>query len=210
MGASHLGLVWRMQKYPHLGGLTSDRDCDGNSPLHLAAINGNHHCYKTMGGGDGDRGRDKKNGRHHVLSAEKVANNLLLVATLIITVTFAAIITMPGGFESDPTTGSNNGTAVLANRSSFQAFVIMDTLGFLFAFWAAIRLVWTIFWRGAALVVDIGLAKMMVHAALMAMTLAFGMGAYSMLNHRCHWLGMLTLIMACVFSLAPYFGFLSY
>ncbi|KAK1307930.1 hypothetical protein QJS10_CPA09g01226 [Acorus calamus] len=46
---------------------------------------------------------------------------------------------------------------------------------------------------------DIKLAKNMVHAALMAMALAFGTGAYSVLVHRCSWAGTVVLVMACVF-----------
>ncbi|KAK1283636.1 hypothetical protein QJS10_CPB21g00898 [Acorus calamus] len=284
----HYGVFKDMLRSPFSAWLRRDRDCDGNTPLHLAAIRGRNSMvyhltsveYETdmnplnnagltrdilypgnfsfasaafsacvdfsfafrgtfikAGGkngpglyrlkrrdGDGRGGRDEEEGRHpvqldaggcggrdeeeegrhQVQSLEKLANNLLLVATLIITVTFAAIITMPGGFESD------KGTAVLAKRASFQAFVILDTIAFLLAFWAATRLLWTVFWRRAAVKMDIKLAKNMVHAALMAMALAFGTGAYSVLVHRCSWAGTVVLVMACVFALGPCFGLLSY
>ncbi|KAK1307929.1 hypothetical protein QJS10_CPA09g01227 [Acorus calamus] len=132
----HYGVFKDMLRSPFSAWLRRDRDCDGNTPLHLAAIRGRnsmvHHLTSveskapslrqvermaqafTTSKGDvevvtsrkldagGCGGRDEEEeGRHQVQSLEKLANNLLLVATLIITVTFAAIITVPGGFESD-------------------------------------------------------------------------------------------------------------
>ena len=44
------------------------------------------------------------------------------MAALIATVTFAAGFTLPGGYNV------NEGTATLAKKSAFKAFVVMDTL----------------------------------------------------------------------------------
>ncbi|KAM4082167.1 hypothetical protein ACJW30_11G150300 [Castanea mollissima] len=50
----------------------------------------------------------------------------LLIATLVATVTFAAAITMPGGYNSQ-------GLATLSAKPAFKAFVIFDTIAFLFS-----------------------------------------------------------------------------
>ncbi|KAK1283758.1 hypothetical protein QJS10_CPB21g00849 [Acorus calamus] len=175
-------VVEHILKDPQFGGLMSDRDCDGNTPLHLAAIKGDHcmalllvsmmpnmginpvnnegltphdilypkrktmNCalphvlrliipfvatsYDALGSRDevsriqcafiraggmrgprlchltnilkrssGGKSCDKEDGRDDRIKGS--TNSLLVMATLIITVTFTAIITMSGGIESD-------------------------------------------------------------------------------------------------------------
>ncbi|KAM3345492.1 hypothetical protein P3S68_025201 [Capsicum galapagoense] len=62
----------------------------------------------------------------------KVAQFHIVVATLIMTVTFAAGITLPGGFESDPDS-SNQGMEILIRKTSFRAFVVSDAIAFIFS-----------------------------------------------------------------------------
>ena len=50
----------------------------------------------------------------------------LVIAMLVATVTFAAAFTMPGGYNSQ-------GLATLSAKPAFKAFVIFDTIGFLFS-----------------------------------------------------------------------------
>uniref|UniRef100_A0A0V0I9H8 Putative ovule protein n=1 Tax=Solanum chacoense TaxID=4108 RepID=A0A0V0I9H8_SOLCH len=52
----------------------------------------------------------------------------VVVATLIMTVTFAAGFTLPGGLDSND--GPNRGMAILLKRAAFRAFVISDVLAF--------------------------------------------------------------------------------
>ncbi|KAM7481797.1 hypothetical protein LguiB_006380 [Lonicera macranthoides] len=63
---------------------------------------------------------------------KEVADNHMLVAALIVTVTFTVGFTMPGGYIQS---GSlNQGMAVLSTKSiAFQAFIISDTVAFLFS-----------------------------------------------------------------------------
>ncbi|KAK1371773.1 hypothetical protein POM88_037865 [Heracleum sosnowskyi] len=66
-------------------------------------------------------------------------NTLLLVATLIATVTFAAGFTMPGGYSnSEP----DKGKATLLNKLTFQMFVICDTIAMYCAIMVAVTLIW--------------------------------------------------------------------
>ncbi|KAM3268281.1 hypothetical protein P3S67_031222 [Capsicum chacoense] len=44
-------------------------------------------------------------------------------------VTFAAGITLPGGFESDPDS-HNQGMAILIRKTAFRAFVVSDVIAF--------------------------------------------------------------------------------
>ncbi|MCD7459339.1 hypothetical protein HAX54_040666 [Datura stramonium] len=53
----------------------------------------------------------------------------LVVATLLVTVTFAAGFTLPGGFESDPDS-PNKGMAILTRKAAFHAFVVSDAIAF--------------------------------------------------------------------------------
>ncbi|KAM3236594.1 hypothetical protein P3L10_016631 [Capsicum annuum] len=53
----------------------------------------------------------------------------LVVATLLVTVTFAAGFTLPGGFESDHDS-PNKGMAILTKKSAFCAFVVTDAIAF--------------------------------------------------------------------------------
>ncbi|KAH0641544.1 hypothetical protein KY289_032518 [Solanum tuberosum] len=53
----------------------------------------------------------------------------LVVATLLVTVTFAAGFTLPGGFDSDPNS-TNKGTAILIRNTAFCAFVVTDAIAF--------------------------------------------------------------------------------
>ncbi|EAZ04161.1 hypothetical protein OsI_26303 [Oryza sativa Indica Group] len=54
-----------------------------------------------------------------------------IASVLIATVTFAAVFTVPGGYVADDR--PNSGTAVMAMRFAFRAFVVSDTMAFLFS-----------------------------------------------------------------------------
>ena len=58
----------------------------------------------------------------------KITENIVLVATLIATATFAAAFTIPGGSDTNET--STKGTPVLLKKAAFQAFIISNTLAF--------------------------------------------------------------------------------
>ncbi|KAK1304037.1 hypothetical protein QJS10_CPB11g01204 [Acorus calamus] len=191
------------------GGHHGPRLCDLSKKLNserLATAKANG----SNGQSEADNDDGGKEGKASML--EKLASNLLLVATLIITVTFAAIITMPGGFENDQnntTTNTTNngygGTALLARRRAFQAFVLTDMLAFLLAFRAPLRLIWTALMMGVeSLVDDIRFAQWMVQTALVAMTLEFGTGAYSVLARHCNWIAEVVLGVVCFYTLPPF------
>ncbi|PHU18704.1 hypothetical protein BC332_14399 [Capsicum chinense] len=71
----------------------------------------------------------KKADQTVIESIMKSAQIHVVVATLIMTVTFAAGITLPGGFESDPDS-SNQGMAILIRKTAFRAFIVFDAIAF--------------------------------------------------------------------------------
>ncbi|KAM3268261.1 hypothetical protein P3S67_031202 [Capsicum chacoense] len=79
-----------------------------------------------------DHDKAKKEDQTKVESIMKVAQFHIVVATLIMTVTFAAGITLPGGFESDPDS-HNQGMAIQTRKAAFRAFVVSDAIAFTFS-----------------------------------------------------------------------------
>ncbi|XP_059626953.1 protein ACCELERATED CELL DEATH 6-like [Cornus florida] len=63
--------------------------------------------------------------------ATKIADNNLIVATLIATMTFAAGFTIPGGYDGND--GPNQGMAVLIRRAAFKVFVLTDAIAMIFS-----------------------------------------------------------------------------
>ncbi|CAL5336740.1 unnamed protein product [Camellia sinensis] len=66
-------------------------------------------------------------------------NTLLLVATIIITVTFAAGITVPGGYDDSVT---HKGMALMVKKSAFQVFVIANAVAMYSSIIVAVLLIW--------------------------------------------------------------------
>ncbi|CAL9233140.1 unnamed protein product [Arabidopsis halleri] len=66
-------------------------------------------------------------------------NILLLVATLVATVTFAAGIAVPGGFNSS---APKLGMAILSNNINFSLFVLYDTVAMQSSLVAIVALIW--------------------------------------------------------------------
>ncbi|PHU18448.1 hypothetical protein BC332_14143 [Capsicum chinense] len=81
---------------------------------------------------ENDHDKDKKVDQIAVESIMKSARLHIIVATLIMIVTFAAGITLPGGFESNPYS-LNQGMAILIRKTSFRAFVVSDAIAFTFS-----------------------------------------------------------------------------
>ncbi|KAM3270644.1 hypothetical protein P3S67_028846 [Capsicum chacoense] len=69
--------------------------------------------------------RDER-ARRNIMEAAQIH---LVVATLIMTVTFTAGFTLPGGFDSN-TDSPNKGMAILLRNTTFRAFVVTDVIAF--------------------------------------------------------------------------------
>ncbi|CAN4096183.1 unnamed protein product [Withania somnifera] len=113
--------------------------------------------------------------RENIMQAAQIH---LVVATLIMTVTFTAGFTLPGGFESD-TDSPNKGMVILLGRTAFRASCISGA-------------VFTYFTMGASVIslteltVVMRLYKMATCFQLVAMSaavIAFMTGMYATLAH---------------------------
>ena len=116
----------------------------------------------------------------------EASNVYLVVDGLIATVTFAAGITMPGGFIGID--GSHQGSAVLTRNTAFRAFVITDTIAMVQSCSAAfISLFMPLLFHGK----DPGdfsfllalIAFFQTISAMGATVLAFVLGTYAVLMH---------------------------
>ncbi|KAM3236409.1 hypothetical protein P3L10_016446 [Capsicum annuum] len=76
-----------------------------------------------------DRDKAKKAYQTAVEGIMKVAQIHIVVATLIMTVTFVAGITLPRGFERDPDS-SNQWMEILTRKTAFRSFVVSHAIAF--------------------------------------------------------------------------------
>lgn len=122
-------------------------------------------------------------------------NTLLLVATLVATVTYAAGFTMPGGYNnSDP----NQGMATMLNKSKFQIFVICDTIAMFSSMIVAVSLIWAQLGDLNLILTSLRLALPLLGLALSMMSLAF-MAGVCLVVSKLTWLANVVLIMGIVF-----------
>ncbi|XP_023873159.1 protein ACCELERATED CELL DEATH 6 [Quercus suber] len=123
-----------------------------------------------------------------------LANTLVVVATLVITVTFAAAFTMPGGYNG------SGGVATFLERHMFHLFAICNSTAMCSAI-TVVALIW-------AQQRDLGLfdsafkfAVPMLGLTLTIVSMAFMASNYLVLRNL-HWLAYLVLIIGSFFILA--------
>ncbi|CAL5336739.1 unnamed protein product [Camellia sinensis] len=102
-------------------------------------------------------------------------NTLLLVATIIITVTFAAGITVPGGYDDSKT---HKGMALMVKKSAFQVFVIANALAMYSSIIVAVLLIWAQLGDLNLVLVSLKLASPLFGGALMMLAISFMTGVY--------------------------------
>jgi hypothetical protein len=140
----------------------------GSGPL------GRH--LKVLGRGNKERNKEKED----VLS--KARESHLVVAALIATVTFAAAFTVPGGYKS------NQGTAILAKKTAFIAFIISDTISMVLSICAVFIHFYMAYFQGLEIIDKVTTTKLLSCAMLFigigmeTMILAFIMGIYAVLD----------------------------
>ncbi|KAL6314107.1 hypothetical protein AAG906_011843 [Vitis piasezkii] len=111
---------------------------------------------------------------------KELSGALMLMATLIATVTYAAAFTIPGGFNAE---GRHKGKVVLGGSAAFKAFVITDTIAMTSSMMAAVVLV-TMPFRANKNIRDssLGVSVFLLWLALVTMGMAFVTGLYAVLS----------------------------
>ncbi|KAM3342434.1 hypothetical protein P3S68_027400 [Capsicum galapagoense] len=143
---------------------------------------------KTKSEGNDQEDKSRRDERM-VENIMKAAQIHLVVAALLMTVTFTTGFTLPEGFESD-TNSPNKGMVILLRRTTFLAFVISDAI----AFACSTAAVFTYFSMATKsissttrkLKVIIRLYNMAILLQILAMTavvVAFSTGLYVTLAH---------------------------
>jgi hypothetical protein len=136
--------------------------------------------------GSGHKGSGDKEDEGMISLLRNASEAHLVVAALITTVTFAACITMPGGFASSGESSHPAGSTLLGKNAAFKAFVITDTISMVLSSSAVfIHLLMPFLFhknydedRREEVVV---LAFYLILGAMITMVLAFVTGTYAVL-----------------------------
>ncbi|XVF62977.1 hypothetical protein PTKIN_Ptkin09bG0051900 [Pterospermum kingtungense] len=133
---------------------------------------------------------------------EKIKDSHLVVATLIATVTFAATVTVPGGYKSD-NSNSDGGTPFLIRRAAFIAFTISNALAFMFSLAAvAVHFVAALPFRRTPKNHSFAMASGYIENSLFWVTIAFSRASFAVLQPSL-WLA----VVSCCIGLTACFHF---
>ncbi|KAG8500115.1 hypothetical protein CXB51_004385 [Gossypium anomalum] len=139
------------------------------------------------------------------LTLEKARDTQLVVAALVATVTFAAAITVPGGFKGEK--GLDQGTHFLIHNAAFQTFIVTDALAFGLSVHVLIIHygMWRLFWLCSRdeISIKMALASRFLVFAMYAMLIAFCTANYAVLKPS-HGLA----ITSCFLGLGSFFFYL--
>eukprot|EP01018_Ginkgo_biloba_P014213 Gb_10208 [translate_table: standard] len=129
------------------------------------------------------------------------SNTLILVATLLATITFAAAFTLPGGINSE-------GSAVLISRPSFKIFVIASTVAMFLSMGAVSFLSspqLNIF-GSATLSKAVTSGTHILSFAILATELTFIVAMYMVVAPKCLWLAITVCVIGCVIHLEVFYS----
>lgn len=122
-------------------------------------------------------------------------NTLLLVATLIATVTFAAGFTVPGGYNSSD---RDLGMATMLRDKGFHVFIFCDTIAMYSSIIVAVTLIWAQLGDINLALNALTLALPLLGIALSMMSMAFTAGVFLVVS-KLRWLATAVLVMGITF-----------
>lgn len=124
-----------------------------------------------------------------------------VVAALIVTITFAAIFTAPGGYEGGD--DDKKGTPVFLGRKLFQIFVFTDTAALFFSATSVLSFLSTLtclsqedFLSAVPWRLTIGFISLYI--SLVATVLAFGATLVLVLYSKIHWIKTMVITVGCL------------
>lgn len=126
----------------------------------------------------------------HLDRLKNEANTRMLVATLIVGMTFAAGLSVPGGYNGS---GPDVGFATLLNKPIYDVFVICNTVGLYSSIIAVAMLHWAESSNSDAMARDLRTSRTSVVIALAATSVAFVAGVYVTASKRL-WIAVVALI----------------
>ncbi|XP_043714896.1 protein ACCELERATED CELL DEATH 6-like [Telopea speciosissima] len=240
-------MVGYILKNPMLEKLLNEKEKDGNTPLHLAAMAGHYKvvhvltrdvrvnlCLKNYNKltalNISEANRINKQGSHSTLKAKgdltwmrliavgapeieeldlfetqeppnpkelldyykDWIDTLMVVSTLILTITFTAGLTVPGGLNSD---GPNKGMALMLRKATFHVFMLSDTLAMYCALICVVTLLWAKIRDFKLILYTINsFALPFLSLSLLLMSIAFGAGV-CLVTSGLAWLAIVVLVM---------------
>ncbi|XP_065630522.1 protein ACCELERATED CELL DEATH 6 isoform X2 [Quercus suber] len=122
---------------------------------------------------------------------------ILVIAVLVATVTFAAGLTVPGGFNSSDNGPTSQGLATLGNTWAFQVFIVSDSMAMYFSMTGAFLLICSLAARDVAKFANFW-ALILVEAAIFAMSVAFMSATYLVVSNI-SWVAYLVLVMGILY-----------
>ncbi|KAF5745961.1 ankyrin repeat-containing protein [Tripterygium wilfordii] len=245
-----INVVSYVLKTQELEKLINQKDKDGNTPLHLAAIGCDPVCVilltrdsrvdkkllnnkdwtaldacrylnerfffrrltvmvlKKSGVKPSPTGKPIDNGANSTNKDEDkfkgISNALLVVATLVATVTFAAGFTVPGGYNDS---GDEQGIATMLRQATFHAFIVCDTVAMYSSIIAAVIFTWAQLGGENLVSFAYQLALPSLALALNMMSFAFIFGIYVVVS-KLNWLAKLVLGLGLCFQSTIVLSFL--
>jgi hypothetical protein len=118
-------------------------------------------------------------------------NLLSVMAVLVATVSFAAALTVPGGFNSSDYGPAGPGMATLADKKMFQVFIICDTIAMSFSIIGALILLWSQLYGMVSATLKYVLHCLII--SLLQLSIAF-IAAVCLVVSKVHWLTYIVLI----------------
>lgn len=126
-------------------------------------------------------------------------NTLLVVATLIATITFAAGFTVPGGYKS--TSDQHQGQSTMLGKKIFSLFVFSDAIAMYSAMTVTVLMIWAQLGDLSLVLIALRLGLRLIGISLAMMSIAFMAGIYAVVSDL-HWLCMAVFITGTIFVVA--------
>ncbi|KAK3000549.1 hypothetical protein RJ639_020570, partial [Escallonia herrerae] len=133
--------------------------------------------FPQVTGGKLSPNEDQERAAATLQTYKKMSHTVLMVATLIAAVTYAAAFTMPGGYNND--VGPERGLALLRTSKHFEWFIISNSLAMTFSIAAVCVIFCGAVVGGNSYVYYFASSVVLTYIAILATSAAFGTGLHA-------------------------------